>query len=87
MQQANEIKSQLRKENKERVIQNKAPHYYRKAEINTITLEKKLEAMDKKGKAESFINKKRRETEGKRANKVKVFQARKIKKLNSINED
>ena len=85
-QQKAEIKSQLRKENKERVLENKAPKYHKKSEINTIVLEKKLEVMDKKGKAEGYINRKRREAEGKKAGMIKSIQAKKIKKLNSLKD-
>ena len=83
-QQEDDIKSNIRMENKKRLMENKNPYFYKKREVNNMILTKKLDSMGSKGKVENYMNKKRREAEGRKAGIVKSIQSKKIKKMKSL---
>ena len=44
-QQEDDIKSNIRMENKKRLMENKNPYFYKKREVNNMILTKKLDSM------------------------------------------
>jgi len=89
--QRTDLKTEIKKSNKERVLENKNPFFYKKKEIGNMLLAKKLDEMGKnKEKLENYISKKRHETEGKKAGiasrQMEGLKKKKIEKLAKINE-